>query len=155
MSGKVIYTSHPVQRFSIGEWEFEKGLLEFESEEAAAAFEAVLSQMPKVERNHIRKIDTSVADRVARAHIANQTKAIIGGANSESGMTMKPIQSDMLTPSELEKAMAGDTAEKNDPGDAKPDGSNDSASAEADPPAPAPAPAPKTVKGLALNTTKK
>jgi len=86
-----LYTSHPIQNFGIGPFQFEKGILRFTGDEPDGlthdVFENLLDTMPAVDRNAIRKIDQSAAERLIEEHRMTQggaTKQFDSGAERQA-----------------------------------------------------------------------
>lgn len=69
------WTCHPIQRFGVGRFQFENGLLELDNAVDVAEFEKVLSELPVTERMRIKGIDLDAAEKVAREYMARQSKA--------------------------------------------------------------------------------
>lgn len=72
------YSSHPIMRFSIGDYHFDNGLLVLRTEEEAAGFEAMLRDLPVSEQNRIKKLDLQEAERLVREAILR------GGGTTQS-----------------------------------------------------------------------
>lgn len=89
---EVIYSSHPVKNFSVGPFQFERGILKFTGDESegrtADDFESLLAQMPAVERLNIRKVDQGLAEEMVRNH------QLVGGAtkNFDSSVGRQALQ---------------------------------------------------------------
>lgn len=66
------FTSSPIQRFNLGDYQFENATLTLRSEEEVDAFEAMLKTLPLSEQLKIRKIDLVAAEAVSRAVRASQ-----------------------------------------------------------------------------------
>ena len=73
-----IYSSHPIQRYRMGEHRFENGTLKFYDSETLDRFEKSLEQLPPVERIRIKKIDVDAA-----AKISKEVQALSGGATQK------------------------------------------------------------------------
>lgn len=69
------FSSHPIQRFGIGEFHFENGLLEIRDAEREAEFRKLLEELPLSERHRIQEIDVRAAEELARAALANSGAA--------------------------------------------------------------------------------
>lgn len=71
----VIYTSHPIQKFRLGEWKFQDATLKLTPEEAER-FDEVLASQPERERALIRKIDSAKGELIAAEYL--KTKQVRG-----------------------------------------------------------------------------
>lgn len=81
---KISFTSHPILNYRVGRmYKFERGMIHFDSEEAAAKFEANVANLPEIERRKIKKLDVSAAEKISRKVQANQ-----GGATKQTDSTV-------------------------------------------------------------------
>lgn len=80
--GETCYTSHPIQRYRLGKYRFEKGVLKLKGKEVAK-FEELLDELPETERHRIKKLDVAGAERIARANMAK-----MGGATKQIDSTV-------------------------------------------------------------------
>jgi hypothetical protein len=74
-----IYSSHPIARLKIGPYQFERGVLKLNREDAAA-FDEVLAEQPAPIRNGVKK--STSASRLRSCRVARRR-----------GSTPRPIQS--------------------------------------------------------------
>ena len=65
------YTSHPIQRFTVGRFQFENGLLTLRTADEVAEFDSVLKDLPLSEQYRIKAVDLAAAENLARIHLAN------------------------------------------------------------------------------------
>jgi hypothetical protein len=73
------WSSHPIQRYTVGNYHFEHGLLVLETQKEADEFQAVFDELPIYEKSRLNKIDLSSAEAMVRERIATgggATKAI-------------------------------------------------------------------------------
>jgi hypothetical protein len=77
-AGQVIFSSHPIQNFSIGRYSFENGQLTLEADEVAD-FESFINKLPPADRMQIKKIDLGAVDAIVEQRAA-ATKQIDSGA---------------------------------------------------------------------------
>lgn len=73
--GAVRFSSHPIQKFKVGRFRFDNGLLTLTKLEDIADFRKTLGQLPPAERIRIKELDVSAAEAQVRAAIANSPKA--------------------------------------------------------------------------------
>jgi len=64
------WTSHPIQRYTVGDYHFVDGLLVLRTQEEADAFQAVYDGLPIYEQTRIQKIDVSAAEAMVRERLA-------------------------------------------------------------------------------------
>lgn len=64
------WTSHPIQRYSVGDYHFVNGLLVLRTQEEADAFQTMYDELPIYEQTRIQKIDVSAAEAMVRERIA-------------------------------------------------------------------------------------
>lgn len=64
------WTSHPIQRYSVGDYHFENGLLVLRTQGEAEAFQAMYDELPIYEQTRIHKIDVSAAEAMVRERLA-------------------------------------------------------------------------------------
>jgi len=79
----VTYTSHPIQRFRMGKFRFEKGMLVLTDSAEIAEFEACLEALPQTERIRIKKIDLAAAEK-----ISEEIRKTVGGATQQTDSTI-------------------------------------------------------------------
>jgi hypothetical protein len=72
------WTSHPIQRYSVGDYHFANGLLVLATEEDAAEFQAVYDSLPIFEQTRLRKVDLSAAEAIVRERLKNAGGATQG-----------------------------------------------------------------------------
>jgi len=65
-SGTVRFSSHPIARYTIGEFSFENGLLTLTDPEKIERFRKVLKALPRSESNRIVELDVSAAEAQVR-----------------------------------------------------------------------------------------
>lgn len=82
--GAVRWSSHPIQRFTVGRFQFEKGLLVLTEAEDIADFQEVYDSLPVAERARLQKLDLEAAERLARAHLGIDG-AVTRGIDSSTG----------------------------------------------------------------------
>jgi hypothetical protein len=71
--GSVLYSSHPTHRFKIGKYRFENAQLLVPADEVET-FDKLVSQLPPVTRQQIRKIDRAAADKLVLARVQSTTR---------------------------------------------------------------------------------
>lgn len=69
------FTSHPVNNFRLGKYQFTDGVLNFTDSKKLAKFEELLDDLPPAERNRVKKLDLEAAKRISAEFQANQPKA--------------------------------------------------------------------------------
>lgn len=74
VEGATMYSSHPIAKYRVGPFQFDRGLLKLDSKDAAD-FEALLKTLPATESSRISKIDVSAAERIVRDRLAAQSSA--------------------------------------------------------------------------------
>jgi hypothetical protein len=72
------YTCHPIQRYQVGGFQFENGLLELRAPEEVESFEKILDQLPLAERHRIKTVDVEAAERFVREMLARNGGATQG-----------------------------------------------------------------------------
>jgi hypothetical protein len=65
------WSSHPIARYTIGDYRFENGLLVLQTTEEADAFQKVYESLPVFEQSRLTKIDVSAAEAIVRERLAN------------------------------------------------------------------------------------
>lgn len=65
------WSSHPIMRYSVGDYHFEQGLLVLRTQKEADAFEKVVEELPLSEQSRIRKLDLDAARRISAEYLAN------------------------------------------------------------------------------------
>lgn len=65
------YTCHPIQRFSVGNFQFENGLLTLRTKSEVEEFDSVFKSLPASEQYRIKAVDLAAAENLARIHLAN------------------------------------------------------------------------------------
>ena len=83
------WSSHPIMRFTIGDYQFENGLLVLKTPAEAEDFQAMYDTLPISEKTRMRKLDLAAAEAIARQHIANQGGAT-QGIDSSTGERQNP-----------------------------------------------------------------
>lgn len=73
-SPKLIATCLPIQRFKIGRFQFEKGVLNLYEDSDVSDFRKLLEGLPPVDRNQIKIIDREAAERLVRPVEPGATK---------------------------------------------------------------------------------
>ena len=71
---EVHFSSHPIMRYTLGEYQFENGLLVLRADEAEN-FRQLLAEIPRSESSRIRELDVSAAEAQVRAMLAVQGRA--------------------------------------------------------------------------------
>lgn len=64
------WSSHPIARYTVGDYHFENGLLVLRTQEEADAFQAMYDELPIYEQTRIHKIDVSAAEAMVRERLA-------------------------------------------------------------------------------------
>lgn len=64
------WTSHPIQRYSVGDYHFVNGLLVLRTQEEADKFQEMYDSLPIYEQTRIQKIDVSAAEAMVRERLA-------------------------------------------------------------------------------------
>ena len=84
--GAVRYSSHPIQNYKVGRFEFENGLLVLNEDEDIKEFEKILNdpKFPRSERARINKLDLSAAEAQVRL-IRSQSPKASKSIGSEAG----------------------------------------------------------------------
>lgn len=77
VDGVARFSSHPIAKYRMGDYEFVNGLLELPESEADA-FRELLASMPLSESHRVKELDVSAAEAQVRAILANQ-----GGATKQ------------------------------------------------------------------------
>lgn len=67
-SNVTIYSSSPSENYRVGRFQFEKGILRLDAEDAAE-FDKIVEGLPPLEQNGIRKIDREAGEKVARTFL--------------------------------------------------------------------------------------
>lgn len=131
----VVYTSNPIQRFSISKYQFEKARLVL-SEEEAEKFDEILARQPARIRAKVRKIDAAKADQIAKSFLTGgATKTIDSSLRLDPSQAGNPVvgTTDIVKESEArrleaeqqaaaEAAAADDADTKSESGAGKPVG---------------------------------
>ncbi len=75
---EVIYSCHPLDRFTVGKWKFERGQLRLAPDEAQELDEWLKGKKvdPHTKRT-IKKIDVSAAEAFLTKHLAQATKGAV------------------------------------------------------------------------------
>lgn len=69
---QVTYSSHPILNYKLGRFQFVKGVLKLDAEDAAA-FDELLEKQPPREKARVKKIDRDAAERVAKRYLDQAT----------------------------------------------------------------------------------
>lgn len=92
-----IYSSHPIARFKMGRFQFERGVLKLNAEDSAE-FDEQLAAQPAMIRNRIKKSTQADADRIARSFLqSRKTQGIdttansVGSGTGEAGSHANPM----------------------------------------------------------------
>ena len=80
----VRWSSHPIVRYTVGDFQFENGLLTLATQEEADAFQAVFDTLPIYERTRLNKIDVAAAEALVRERFG-QTGGATKGIDSATG----------------------------------------------------------------------
>ena len=64
------WSSHPIMRYTVGDYHFENGLLVLRTAEDAAKFQEVYDSLPVYEQTRIKKIDLGAAEAMVRERLA-------------------------------------------------------------------------------------
>lgn len=72
------WSSHPITRYTVGDYHFANGLLVLQTEAEAAKFQEVYDALPVFEQTRLTKIDLSAAEAMVRERLA-----VGGGATKE------------------------------------------------------------------------
>lgn len=78
------FSCHPIMRYSVGEFQFENGLLVIRNSERAAKFREVIKGLPVSEQSRIKELDVSAAEAQVRAILA-QNPGATKGIDSSTG----------------------------------------------------------------------
>lgn len=84
------WSVHPIQRYTIGDYKFEDGLLTLATEEEAAKFQDVYDSLPESERIRVKKIDVDAAIKISqavRAAAGGTTQSIDSSVGDRAGAT--------------------------------------------------------------------
>ena len=85
----VIFSSHPIQRLSLGKYDFVNGQLLVDSADVAE-FEQMLEQQPPAIRYGIKKIDRASANRLAQSILGS--RQIVGIDTTASSLDAPNVQ---------------------------------------------------------------
>jgi hypothetical protein len=72
------WSSHPIARYTVGDYHFENGLLTLESQEDADKFQAMYDDLPVYEQTRMKKIDLGAAEAIVRERLATSGGATKG-----------------------------------------------------------------------------
>lgn len=64
------WTSHPIQRYTVGDYHFEHGLLVLKTQEEADKFQELHDSLPIYEQTRIKKIDLDAAEAMVRERLS-------------------------------------------------------------------------------------
>jgi len=78
------YSSHPIMRYAIGDFQFNNGLLSLSKQDRVDEFEKVLSELPLSESIKVRKLDVAGAEEIAREFMA-RNPVVTRGMDSATG----------------------------------------------------------------------
>lgn len=74
--GSTTYSSHPIERFRIGGYQFEKGSLTLEGDDVQK-FEKLLESAPPREQATVKKIDVDSVNKLAKSFLSsNRTRGV-------------------------------------------------------------------------------
>lgn len=83
-SGEVRWSSHPIQRYTVGRFQFEKGLLTLTEEADIEDFQATYDSLPVYEKARLQKIDVAAAERIVQQYL-NGSGSATKGIDSSTG----------------------------------------------------------------------
>lgn len=98
---KLIATSAPIQRFKIGRFQFERGVLHLYDDKDVEDFRNLVKQLPPVDRNQIKIIDKEAAEALVRPIEPGATKQFdssVGRQRERAATGEKVIGDDPLDP---------------------------------------------------------
>ncbi|MGL5935881.1 MAG: hypothetical protein ACRCZI_09705 [Cetobacterium sp.] len=72
------WSSHPIMRYNVAEFQFENGLLELRTQAQVDEFKEILEQLPQAEQVRIKKLDIDAARQIAADWLASQGGATKG-----------------------------------------------------------------------------
>lgn len=78
------WTTHPIMRYTVGDYTFRDGLLVLQTPEQAEAFQKVHDSLPVYEQMRIKKIDLSAAEALVRERLAAGS-GVTKGIDSSTG----------------------------------------------------------------------
>lgn len=103
---EVRWSSHPIQRYTIGEYSFENGLLVLRGAPAIQAFQAVYDSLPIVEQNRLKRLDLAAAEAMVAKMLG-----IRGGATKQiDSATGERAPSNQVGSGTLESRSGGSAA---------------------------------------------
>lgn len=88
----VVFSSHPIHRFNMGDYNFEDAMLRLTPEQAVE-FRALLAAQPIQVQNLVKELDVSAAERLISAKIASTTST---GIQSTQGSTVPGAESGIV-----------------------------------------------------------
>ena len=71
------FSCHPIVKFTLGEFQFENGLLELEGEKAEE-FRELLQKMPLAISSRIRELDVSAAEKLVKEMLQREPQVTLG-----------------------------------------------------------------------------
>lgn len=71
---KLIATSLPIQRYRVGRFEFERGVLNLYNDDDVDEFRSLIKTLPPADRNQIKIIDKAKAEEISMRHEPGATK---------------------------------------------------------------------------------
>lgn len=82
--GERKWTSSPIQRYKLGRFRFENGLLTLNDAKDIAEFEQLYSELPRAEQSRVKEVSLAMAEAVSREYMKNRARAT-KGIGSETG----------------------------------------------------------------------
>lgn len=95
----VRWSVHPIQRYTVGDYHFENGLLVLKEGEEADKFQAVYDSLPVYEQTRINKIDLGAAEAMVRERLATGGGATKGidSSTGDRAPNKQVGQGDLIT----------------------------------------------------------
>lgn len=85
MDAEAVFSSHPIQNFSLGRFQFENTLLRLHSAEDVAEFRKLRDKLPIYEQNVVKEIRSDVVDEIVEQRIASMRANVTQNFDSSVG----------------------------------------------------------------------
>lgn len=80
------YSSHPIAKYRIGRFQFERGVLTLEDADAEE-FDALLATQPQTVKRRIKKADQAAAESIARSFLQSR---MVAGVDTTANSVAAP-----------------------------------------------------------------